>query len=73
MKSVLSLLAVAAASLALPTSAQEASTAEAQREPAQQTKPAEKICRNVALNPDSRRKERLCLTQAEWRELNNPR
>lgn len=71
MNFVLSVLVAAAAGVTAPAAGHSA-TASPQEEP-KQVKEAEKICRLVALNPDSRRKERLCLTSAEWRELNNPR
>ncbi len=71
MKFVVLLLAAAAANLAAPTIARETATPLAD-EP-KQAKEAEKICRMVALDTGSRRKERLCLTASEWRKFNNPR
>jgi hypothetical protein len=73
MNFVLPLLAVAAAGLALPVTAQDTSPAPAAEAEPKDAKEGEKICKRVALDVDSRRKEKLCLTRDEWRELNNPR
>ena len=67
---LLSAVATAAISLA-------ASPNEPQPEPvntaAQQKKAEEKICKLVALQMGSRRKEKVCLTASEWRDYNNQR
>jgi DNA-binding IclR family transcriptional regulator len=75
MKYVLPLLATAAG-LALPGYAQETAPEAAPAAQQGEAKPAKddsKICRQIALEPGSRRKEKVCLTAAEWRENNNPR
>ena len=73
MKAVLHLLVAAAAGVASPALAESPPVSPAPPAEATADKEPKKICRSVALNTDSRRKERLCLTPAEWRELNNPR
>jgi hypothetical protein len=73
MKIAFPLLAAAIAGFAAPALAEEATTKPAQDETSKEAKKDQKICRLVALQAGSRRKERVCLTPAEWRENNNPR
>ena len=35
----------------------------------EEKKADEKVCRYVALGMDSRRKEKICLTETQWREF----
>lgn len=64
----LTLLAAATASVATPSAGDE-NTSNQGSEPVTAQQP-EKICRQVALQAGTRKKEKLCLTAKEWRELN---
>ena len=71
---VLSAFALLAASVSADLSASEPPKAEQpKQEEADTTQEPKKICRQIAMQMNSRRKERVCMTKEEWRDFNNQR
>ena len=71
MNSLFAVLSAVAATLPTPLPGKEP-PAKADERPAQ-AQPSDRICRRVALDVSSRKKEEVCLTAKEWREFNTGR
>lgn len=70
MRNLFAAVLLGAASLTVPAFAGEPENGDAER--AEKPKKEQKICKRVATEMGSRRKERVCLTSDEWRKVNNP-
>ena len=75
MRHVLKSLAFALALTGIPASATDPEQKEASSEKEQAVVPEvasepKKICRHVAIETGSRQRQRLCMTQEQWREFN---
>lgn len=71
MNSLVALLSAVAATVPTPQPGNEA--APKTEQPQAQAQTSDRICRRVALDIGSRKKEEVCLTAKEWRVFNNSR
>ena len=73
MNSLVALLSAVAATVPTPQLGNEAAPKTEQPQAQTQAQTSDRICRRVALDIGSRKKEEVCLTAKEWRVFNNSR